>query len=146
MPQVSEKMLTQELRELERYDMIERTVKLISPPTVEYGLTEVWYEVQRNCCCGLCVGRGVFDNFSRKSPQITTFLKVELLKLHSLNAFSIMADKIQIQTQNACKDNPYRRFFCSYFLQTMLYTKPELRPFFKFHTVAARQSISSKVL
>ena len=40
MPQISEKMLIQELRELKKYDMIERTVKLISPPTVEYGLTE----------------------------------------------------------------------------------------------------------
>lgn len=40
MPQISEKMLIQELRELERYDMVERTVKPSSPPTVQYELTE----------------------------------------------------------------------------------------------------------
>jgi DNA-binding HxlR family transcriptional regulator len=40
MPHISEKMLIQELRELEKYDLVARTVKPTSPPTVEYALTE----------------------------------------------------------------------------------------------------------
>lgn len=36
---ISQKMLTQTLRELERYGLVNRTVIPTSPPTVEYALT-----------------------------------------------------------------------------------------------------------
>lgn len=38
---ISQKMLTQTLRELERYGMVTRTVLSTAPPQVEYGLADL---------------------------------------------------------------------------------------------------------
>lgn len=43
-PTISEKMLIQELRELEKYGMVERTVTPTSPPMVDYALTEYGFK------------------------------------------------------------------------------------------------------
>lgn len=40
MPTITQKMLTQQLRELERHDLISRTTYPEVPPRVEYELTE----------------------------------------------------------------------------------------------------------
>lgn len=42
---VSAKMLTNRLRELERYGVIERSIRTTSPPTVWYSLTPVGQEL-----------------------------------------------------------------------------------------------------
>lgn len=39
-PEITQKMLTQQLRELEKYGIIERTVYPSVPPMVEYALSE----------------------------------------------------------------------------------------------------------
>jgi len=41
LPQVTQKMLTQQLRSLEEEDLIYRHVYAVVPPKVEYGLTEL---------------------------------------------------------------------------------------------------------
>ena len=41
LPGISHKMLTQQLREMERHGMIARTVYAVVPPRVEYDLTEL---------------------------------------------------------------------------------------------------------
>lgn len=40
MPEATPKMLTQQLRELEADDLVQRTVYAVVPPKVEYSLTE----------------------------------------------------------------------------------------------------------
>lgn len=39
-PGITQKMLSQQLKELERYDIVSRTVHNTVPPTVEYSLSE----------------------------------------------------------------------------------------------------------
>ena len=46
MPGISEKMLTQRLRELERAGLVRRTVAGTSVPSVSYGLTEQGWELK----------------------------------------------------------------------------------------------------
>lgn len=41
MPEVSQRMLTRQLRELEEYDIVERKVYAQVPPKVEYSLTDL---------------------------------------------------------------------------------------------------------
>jgi DNA-binding HxlR family transcriptional regulator len=41
MPKVTQKMLTQQLRNLERYEIVYREEQSGVPPTVEYSLTEM---------------------------------------------------------------------------------------------------------
>jgi DNA-binding HxlR family transcriptional regulator len=50
---ISQKMLTQTLRELERNGFISRTVYEVIPPQVEYQLTELGSSL-RNVIAGLC--------------------------------------------------------------------------------------------
>lgn len=42
MPHATDKMLTQQLRELEKDGLITRTVYPVVPPKTEYNLTEFW--------------------------------------------------------------------------------------------------------
>lgn len=51
---ISQKMLTQTLRELERNGLISRTVYEVVPPQVEYQLTELGSSLG-NVIAGLCV-------------------------------------------------------------------------------------------
>ena len=46
MPDISEKMLTQRLRELERDGLVERTAHAVPVPSVSYGLTEQGRELK----------------------------------------------------------------------------------------------------
>ena len=45
MPQVTQRMLTRQLRELEEDGIIERTVYPVVPPKVEYHLTEIGHDL-----------------------------------------------------------------------------------------------------
>ncbi len=44
-PGITQKMLTQQLKELEKYEIVFRTVHSTVPPTVEYQLTELGNEL-----------------------------------------------------------------------------------------------------
>ena len=44
-PEITQKMLSQQLKELEKYHIISRTVYPTVPPTVEYRLTEMGLEL-----------------------------------------------------------------------------------------------------
>lgn len=44
-PDITQKMLTQQLKELEKYGIVSRTVFPTVPPTVEYQLTELGQEL-----------------------------------------------------------------------------------------------------
>ncbi len=44
-PSITQKMLTQQLKELEKYGIVSRTVYPSVPPTVEYELTETGLEL-----------------------------------------------------------------------------------------------------
>lgn len=50
---ISQKMLTQTLRELERNGLVERTVIEVVPPQVEYSLTELGLSLRR-VLSGVC--------------------------------------------------------------------------------------------
>lgn len=45
-PDITKKMLTSQLRELEEQDIIQRVVYPVVPPRVEYSLTEYGYSVE----------------------------------------------------------------------------------------------------
>lgn len=45
-PQATPKMLTQQLRELESDNLLQRTVYPVVPPKVEYSLTEIGYSLR----------------------------------------------------------------------------------------------------
>lgn len=44
-PSITQKMLSQQLKELEKYEIVSRTVYPTVPPTVEYRLTETGQEL-----------------------------------------------------------------------------------------------------
>ena len=50
MPEITEKMLIQELRELEADGIVARTVHQTVPPRVDYSLTEQGERVQSRVC------------------------------------------------------------------------------------------------
>lgn len=68
-PGITQKMLTQQLKELERYKLVKRTVYATVPPTVEYELTQLG--------CELIPIMSMMDAFGKKF--------VELYKNHSLD-------------------------------------------------------------
>ena len=49
-PEISQKMLTQTLRRMERIGLISRTIYPVIPPNVEYGLTELGYSLGEAVC------------------------------------------------------------------------------------------------
>lgn len=49
-PGISQKMLTQTLRQMERDGLVERTVHAVIPPRVEYKLTELGYSLGEAFC------------------------------------------------------------------------------------------------
>ena len=46
MPAITQKMLTQQLRELEECNIVKRTAFLTIPPKVEYSLTDFWKSLE----------------------------------------------------------------------------------------------------
>ena len=49
-PQISQKMLTQTLRQMERDGLVQRTVHPVVPPKVEYRLTELGHGLSESFC------------------------------------------------------------------------------------------------
>ena len=49
-PAVSQKMLTQTLRQMERDGLVDRTVHAVVPPKVEYRLTELGHGLSESFC------------------------------------------------------------------------------------------------
>lgn len=49
-PEVSQKVLTEKLRNLENHKLIWRRVYATTPPSVEYGLTELGLELRHTLC------------------------------------------------------------------------------------------------
>lgn len=67
MPKVTPKMLTQQLRELEKDGLVERHVYPVVPPKVEYELTDFGQTVLP-ILDAMCVwGRAYLDDQSKKS-------------------------------------------------------------------------------
>ncbi len=50
LPQISQKMLTQTLRQMEREGLVERTVHPVIPPRVDYRLTDLGYSLGEAFC------------------------------------------------------------------------------------------------
>jgi DNA-binding HxlR family transcriptional regulator len=49
-PEISQKMLTQTLRQMERGGLVQRTVHPVIPPRVDYKLTELGYSLGQAFC------------------------------------------------------------------------------------------------
>ena len=60
LPDVNQRMLIRQLRELEDDEIITRTVYPVVPPKVEYQLSEIWSTLRTRCNFHLYWG----DNFS----------------------------------------------------------------------------------
>ena len=67
---ISQKMLTQTLRAMERDGLIDRTVYAVVPPKVEYRLTELGFTLGA-AFCGVWVWAG--ENLSRVEQARATF-------------------------------------------------------------------------
>jgi DNA-binding HxlR family transcriptional regulator len=76
---ISQKMLTQNLRQLERDGLISRTVHPTTPPTVEYALTEMGAEVSAHLIALSAWSQSNFDrirasreHYDEQAVQLTT--------------------------------------------------------------------------
>jgi DNA-binding HxlR family transcriptional regulator len=72
---VSAKVLTTRLREMEEKGIITREVKPTSPPTVEYALTDVGRKIGPALQSIVEVGEEIQKHLSREKPQVHSALK-----------------------------------------------------------------------
>ena len=79
MPNITQKMLTQQLRELEEDGVINRIIYQQIPPKVEYELSEYWLDITKYFRFFMCMGR---KTYYQVYGDTTTVLEESILNDH----------------------------------------------------------------